>query len=327
MLFLRKAHIQLAVLVAAMAAAGCSYAASEQGSFDRTLTVSGPVRIDLSNGSGAVHIHGGQAGKVHIHAEVRAGNFLFGNARKELADIIANPPIEQSGDAIRIGKDHRRWHNISIEYVIETPEETEVDSTVGSGAQELRDVRGPVNLTTGSGSIHASRIGRHAELSTGSGSIEGSDIGEDARASTGSGSITLSTVKGAVRAHTGSGSISVSGADGPAELSTGSGSITSRGVSKDLSVHTASGHITVEGNPAANGNWELRSASGGVDITVPPSASFRFSAEAVSGNIHTNIPIVLEEQSRHALRARFGSGSARVEIHTVSGNISVHGGA
>ena len=320
-------HSRTAVTIGLAAATlcflGCGVAASDRGTFDRTLTVTGPVRLELSNGSGGVYISGGQSGQVKIHAEVRAGGFLFGNPQHRLADVLSNPPIEQRGDTIRIGKDGSRLRNISITYTIEVPRETEVEASVGSGTEELRDIRGPAKLTTGSGSIHVRHVEREATFGTGSGSIEGEQLGDDVRATTGSGSITLSGVKGDISGNTGSGKIHVSLAGGRVQLSTGSGTITVNGAANDLNVRAASGTITVSGNPAANSSWEMHTASGSVELLVPPSANFLFSANAHSGGIQTDIPIVVEEQSRHELRARLGNGGARVEVHTASGSIRV----
>jgi hypothetical protein len=43
----------------------------------------------------------------------------------------------------------------------------------------------------------------------------------------------------------------------------------------------------------------------------------------VSGDINAGIPIVIEDQDKHSLRARVGNAGGRVEIHTVSGGIRV----
>jgi DUF4097 and DUF4098 domain-containing protein YvlB len=60
-----------------------------------------------------------------------------------------------------------------------------------------------------------------------------------------------------------------------------------------------------------------------VHLGVPTNANFRLSAEAASGQIKTDVPIVIEEQGKHSLRARMGNGGGRVEVHTISGEIRV----
>jgi hypothetical protein len=37
------------------------------------------------------------------------------------------------------------------------------------------------------------------------------------------------------------------------------------------------------------------------------------------------VPVVIEEQGKHNLRARMGNGGGRVEVHTISGEILVRG--
>src|SRR5439155_1566364 len=149
-----------------------------------------------------------------------ASGFGFDNPQKRLDDTVANPPIEQTGDTIRIGKEMSRMRNVSIAYVIQVPRDTEVSATVASGAQTIRGVRGPVKVQAASGSIRVEKIERYTQLATASGSI---------------------------------------------------------------------------------------------------------SAEADSGEIRSDIPIVVEEQGKHSLRAHMGSGGGRVDIHTVSGEIRITG--
>ncbi len=93
----------------------------------------------------------------------------------------------------------------------------------------------------------------------------------------------------------------------------------------DVKAHVISGPINVSGNPSGNRLWELKTVSGSVDIQVPNSASFLLSAEATSGDIRTSIPVIIEEQNKHSLRAHVGDSSGRVEVRTVSGEIKVSG--
>ena len=108
------------------------------------------------------------------------------------------------------------------------------------------------------------------------------------------------------------------------DASSASGAIEVSGAKNDLKVHAISGSVTVSGDPA-NHYWELKSVSGSVDIRVPTNASFLLTAETTSGGIRTNIPVILEEQGKHSLRAHIGSSSGRIEVHTVSGGVDVQG--
>src|SRR5499433_658277 len=109
------------LLAGALVAAGCGTGVAAQGSFDRTYTVSGPIRLDLTNASGSVRITGSTDNKVHVHGEIRARSFLFNDPNKQARELSANPPIEQKPDTIRIGKELSRFKGAAIDYTIEVP--------------------------------------------------------------------------------------------------------------------------------------------------------------------------------------------------------------
>ena len=321
----RRAWIPgLLMLYTALAAAPARTAAADS-TFERTLTVSGPLRLDLSNGSGNVEIRGSADGKVHVWGKVTAGWSVFGGTEKNIQDVVANPPIEQHDNMVRIGKNNSMYKNISIEYKIEVPHDTEVDAGVASGGMTIDNLRGPVKASSASGYLHVYRVEKDTQVSAASGSIEVSNIGGVLRVSSASGDVVLTDVKGDLTVSAASGSIRVSNPGERVEASSASGSVEVKGAKSDLKVHAISGSIHVAGDPSANRLWELKSVSGSVDIRVPPSASFLLTAETTSGDIRTNIPVILEEQGKHSLRAHIGSSSGRIEVHTVSGGVDVQG--
>ena len=316
-------RIWLVLLATFVLFVGCNGGPAVSGSFDRTYNVTGPTRLELANASGEITITGSADGKVHVHADVRASGFGFDNPQKRLDDTVSNPPIEQKGDTLRIGKDASHLRNITIDYTIQAPHDTEVDVSVASGAQTIRGMRGPVKAQAASGSIRVEHIDRDVQLTTASGTVSATDIGSDTRVSSVSGSVRVSNVKGDVRIRALAGAIQVSNPGGRVEADTASGSVEIQGASSDVKAHAASGRVAVQGNPGADCYWELKTVSGGIQLIVPPSANFHLSAEAVSGEIRTDIPIMIEEQGKHSLRARLGNGGARAEVHTVSGEIRV----
>lgn len=306
--------------------AGCAAGPAVTGVFDRDFTVSGPLRLELANASGDVNITGSADGKVHVHGDVRASGFGFDNPRTRLDDTLANPPVELRGDTIRIGKDFSHMRHIAIAYTIQVPHDTEVNTSVASGSQNIRNVRGPVTVKAASGTIHVEKVDRDAQLSTASGSVSASDIGNDVHVSSASGTITVSNVKGDVRVGAVSGVIRVSQPGGRVDADTSSGEVEIQGAANDVKAHAIAGRVYVQGNPGADSFWDLKTVSGTVQFTVPSNANFHLSAEATSGDIRADIPIVIEEEGKHSLRAHMGSGGGRVEVHTTSGDIRVSGG-
>lgn len=305
--------------------ASCHVGPSVNGSFERTLSVSGPVRLELNNASGDVTIRSGPDGTVHVHGDVRVSGNGFENAQQRLNEIVSNPPLEQKGDTVRIGKDLVRMHNLSIAYIIEVPQSTEISTKLASGTQNISGIRGPVQADAASGAIRANNIDRSVHLATASGAVEAENCGDELRVSTASGSVTADNVKGDVLINAMSGSIQVAKPGARVEARSASGSIDVRGANNDVKARAASGRIAVQGNPSGNGYWDLKTASGAVEIAVPSNANFHLSAGARTGGIRTDVPIVIEEQSKRSLRAHMGDGGGRVEIQTASGTIRIRG--
>ena len=321
-----KRHAPLAALAAMIGVlltlCGCTVGPAVTGSFDRSYTVSGPLHLDLTNASGDVRISGSADGKVHVHGDVRLSGG-FGDRHKRLDAFIANPPVEQKEDTIHIGKELLHARNLSINYTIEVPHATQVTTSVASGSQDIRGVVGPVKIQSASGSIHVAQIERDAQLSTASGSVDASDVGDDVRANSASGSVSVSNVRGDVRINAVAGAIHVTKASGRVEAETKAGSVDVQGVANDVKARSASGRLSIQGNPSSSCFWELKTASGPVELQVPASANFELSASAVSGDIRADVPIVIEEQGKHSLRAHIGNGGARVEVRSASGNIRI----
>jgi Putative adhesin len=339
---MRRAHInsmsrlpitsgRLTLLSAAAVLAALSFASSSalaaDNTFDRTFTVTGSsIRIELNNASGNVDIRNGKDGQVHVHAKVTPGGWsVFSNGEKSVQEILANPPLEQRGDTILIGKNSTYLKNASIDYTIETPKDTELDASLASGGITVNQLRGPVKVSSASGYIHVYQVEREVQVSAASGSIDVGNVGGYLRVNSASGSIEIADVKGDIKATAASGSVRIDRPFDRVEASSASGSVDITGANNDVKAHVISGPIRVSGNPSGNRFWELKTVSGSVDIQVPHSASFLLSAEATSGDIRTSIPVIIEEQNKHSLRAHIGDSSGRVEVRTVSGEIKVSG--
>jgi DUF4097 and DUF4098 domain-containing protein YvlB len=316
------------LLTATLSLAPLRAPAAETATFERNFTVSGPVRLELSNGSGNVEIKGSSDGKVHVRGKVTPGGWsIFGGSEKSVQEVASNPPLEQHDNTIRIGKSSSWIKNVSIDYQVEVPHDTEIDSSVASGGITIDNVRGPVKAGSASGYVHVYSVERDTQISAASGSIDVSNIGGVLHVSSASGEIVLTDVKGELKVNAASGSIRISKPGDRVEASSASGSIEINGATNDVKIHAISGSINVSGDPSGHRFWELKTVSGSVELRVPPNASFLLSAEATSGDIRTSLPVVLEEQNKHSLRAHVGDSAGRIEVHTVSGGINVRSGS
>jgi hypothetical protein len=197
--------------------------AAEQ-TFERDLTFSGRADLSVSTGSGTIHLTVGPAGRLHVFGRVKSN---WGGSDDKVREIAAHPPIEQTGNIVRIGAKHENLSNISIDYEIQAPPDAFLNAASGSGGVTDDGVGSNGRLNTGSGSIHATGLQGGFSVETGSGNIYAEQVGAgDARAETGSGSIELKNLNGGLRAQTGSGSVKVAGIPAGAwRIQTGSGSV------------------------------------------------------------------------------------------------------
>ena len=317
------------VLILALAAAVNpipAAASSDDGHFDRTLTVSGPVDLDVQTGSGEIRVRPGDAGKVEIHGKIHASNgWSSGDVESRIHELETNPPIEQSGNTIRIGhmEDHERTRNISISYEVIVPAETKLHSASGSGGQSVEGIRGPVEATSGSGEVRLSKIGGEARAQTGSGDINLNSINGSAHARAGSGTIRAIGIAGGFNASSGSGEITLEQtAAGDVEIDTGSGEVKIKGVKGAVRASSGSGSIHAQGEPT--GEWKLRTGSGDVTAELPQQAAFDLRARTSSGKIESDREIAVQGSiTPRELQGKVHGGGVLVDLSTSSGSIQI----
>ncbi len=259
-------------------------ARATEATFERDLTVNGRVDLSVTTGSGSIHLTVGPVGRVHVFGRVKAG---WGGSDAKVREIAAHPPIEQTGNIVRVGLKHQNLNNISIDYEVQAPPEAFLDAASGSGNVTDDGVGANAKLSTGSGSIHATGLQGGFSLQTGSGNIYAEQAGAgDVKAGTGSGSIELKNLRGGLRAGTGS------------------------------------GNIKVAGTPAAP--WRIQTGSGNVELWTG-NAALTLDAGTGSGNVHCDREIVSQGTvGHHHVKGNIGGGGPVVHVGTGSGNIRIH---
>jgi len=253
-------------------------------SFDRTLSASAAVQLAVSTGSGNIQLTRGSGNQVHIHGHIHVNH--EGNEEKA-REIAANPPIEQSGDVIRVGQhqDRVQWHGISIDYQIEAPAGTLLTANSGSGDIVDEGVGQNAKLQTGSGDIRATGLEGPFKVMTGSGNIVAEQTGQgDVIADTGSGDIELKDIHGGFHGQTGSGDIKATGTPSAAwTLQTGSGTIElwTGNAPATLDASTGSGEVTTEHEMTVQGSFDHHHIRGNLNGGGPT-----IRVQTGSGEIH-----------------------------------------
>jgi DUF4097 and DUF4098 domain-containing protein YvlB len=300
--FSKLSAVALAVLLATTVAA-----ASEQGRFEKNLNVTGAADLQVFTRSGDVTIHSGPAGTVGIIGHIHVGNRWFSDKKADVEDIERNPPIQQSGNNIRI--DYVNHQNISIDYEITAPSDTKVRTKSGSGDQTIEGMHAGVDIETGSGDVRLT------------------DLAGDLRIQTGSGNVQARGAAGPLQARAGSGDITIEErSKGDVRLETGSGNIEARGVDGGLRASTGSGNVRVDGTPA--NSWSVRTGSGDAEVRLPQEAAFDLDISSSSGSVSVNHPVTTTvqgriEESRKSIRGKVRGGGPEISVHTGSGDVRV----
>ncbi len=300
--------------------------AATEGSFHRSLAVTGPVHLEVTTGSGSVEVRTGDSSQVQVTGHIRSREWLVGGGVEEkIRRLETNPPIQQSGNDIRIGHidDPELRRNISISYVVIVPAETDLRVQSGSGDQEVEGIHGPLEVSSGSGGLKISSIGERVHAETGSGDIQIDRVNGNVHAKTGSGSIDATGIAGAFEADTGSGRIKLEQtAPGSVRVGTGSGGMELRGVRGSLEAKAGSGAILADGSPT--GAWTVHTGSGEVQLKLPSNAAFDLDAHTSSGSITVDHPLTVQGSiGRKEVRGRVGGGGVPVEVGTGSGDIQI----
>lgn len=243
-----------------------------RGTFERTLTVNGPVDLSVRTGSGDILIRTGPNDRVQVVGRISASRSW--NSSESPADrvrrIESSPPISQNANVIDIGhtRGDETYNNVSISYELVVPANTQVTSSTGSGDQTIGSIDGGVRARTGSGDIRIERTGGGLQAQTGSGSIRVASVGGEIHAQTGSGDVQVAQiVRADVTVQTGSGDVILrlpSEAAYSLDASTGSGSINTV---QPITIQGRLRRNRVQGTVRGGGNVvKIRTGSGSIDI-------------------------------------------------------------
>jgi hypothetical protein len=298
----------LAIALAVLLASTIAAASTPQGHFEKTLQVSGPVDLEVETRSGDVVVRSGASGSVSIRAEIYVGDhWLFGDRHTDVSDIEQHPPLRQDGNSIHI--DNVSVRDISVNYEITVPVDTNVRSHSGSGNQTIESIHGSVDLQTGSGDIKLSRVTGEIHLQTGSGNVRALDIAGPVRGGAGSGDLEVQEI-----------------ASGDIDLHTGSGNISVRGLQGALRAGAGSGDISAQGTQA--GPWEIRTGSGNVRVRLPANAAFDADLSTSSGKLDVDAPVTMTvegrvEDTRKRIVGKVRGGGPQLILRTGSGDIHI----
>ncbi len=279
----------MSLIAAATLTLGTASAQRVERTFERTLNLAVPVNLDLATDSGGITVTAGPAGSVRIRGILSAQWRLLRSSDVEdrIRQIEAHPPIEQTGDTIRVGhvRDRHLLRDISMRLEIVAPADSQVRARADSGGILVEGIRGPIDCKTDSGGVEARHIASEVRAEADSGGIHFRDI------------------------------------QGPVHARTDSGGIEALEIAGSIDAQTDSGGIRLSQTIAAP--VRARADSGGASVTLASAGGYDLRVRTGSGRLRLPEMTVRGTLSRHSAEGKVRSGGPLVDVQVSSGNVEI----
>jgi len=102
---------------------------------------------------------------VHVHGKVSPGGWsIFGGSGKSVEEVASNPPAGAEREHDSHWEEFVVAEDVTIDYQVEVPHDTEIDAGVASGGITIDHVKGPVKASSASGYVHVYRVERDTQV-------------------------------------------------------------------------------------------------------------------------------------------------------------------
>ena len=297
-------------LAALLLLAGCGDMAGFEGvteEFHNSYNMTQGGHLDLNNRNGSVEITGWDRSSVEVSGTKYAPD------SERLKEIKVD--IRQDGDRleIRTQTPENKWPsgNYGVRYRIHVPRQItldQVETTNGTVTAENLDGGGKIKSTNGK--LIGTRLKGDYHLETTNGSVELDDASGTEHVQTTNGAIRGQLKQGNIDAHTTNGSIDLTlmnpQSEKPVRLDTTNGSI---------KLAMAEFH----GNPV-----HVETTHGSVTLRLPKDVNGNLRAETSLAKVSSDLALTsTDDESKHALRGKLGSGGPAIEANTTTGAIHI----
>jgi hypothetical protein len=259
---------------------------------DQTVPVQKGTRLDISNFAGDVKIVAWDRDAVRVEAE---------HSDRETVEI-------RQGEQRLIIRGRSRTGNVrSLDYSLSVPRwmsititgnYTDVTMEGVGGDVNVETTRGDITVSGGSGFVSLKSVQGSIELRNARGRIDVTNVNDD---------IHLADISGDLKAGTTNGSIAAERID-----------------SSNVDLYTVNDNISYDGPIHDKGVYRLTSHNGAIGLVVPDRTNATVFVRTYNGGFRSTLPVKPDEQSsRRRFSLTLGSGSARVELETFNGSISL----
>ncbi len=277
--------------------AGLAAPAAAQQTIDARRPAAATGRVEIENMTGSIHVVGWSRDEVAVKGTLGRGaeglQLTGGGSRTRIE-------VETSGNP----------HGVRSDLEIHVPAGSRLEIQSFAADITVGDVTGEVRAESVNGSISVSGAPKEVEAQTVAGNVDVTGVSTRVHAESVNGSVTLKGIGGEIEANTVNGRLDITGAS-----------------FERCRLETVSGDMKLDGELRKNGSLEAETVSGGIELRLPASAAADFTVSTFSGDVVNELGPPAKKTSRFtsekAVEFQTGSGGARVEIKTLSGDIAL----
>ncbi len=258
---------------------------------DTTVPVRAGARLEVHNYGGEIAVKTWSRNAVRVVADHSSRDRISVDASEQVVRVKTEPG-RRGPSQIDYAVTVPAWMALNLSGVY-------TDIKVDGAQNEItaETVQGEVTVLGGSGNVSLKSVMGAVTLEKARGRIDLSSVNEEIRATEVSGDITAETVNGGVTL------IQIESANAEA--------------------NTVNGDITYDGTIKDGGRYRFGTHDGDVRVSVPEKANVSVSVSTFNGDFSACFPVQLTGKTKHRFTFTLGSGSARLELESFSGDIKI----
>jgi len=258
---------------------------------DTTFAVQSGARLEIRNTGGDIVVRTWDRDAVRIEAEHSSRTFL---------------EVRNSGSVVRVQARSSLGPANIVDYRITVPASMSLDlsgmhtdvSVDGAQADvSVTTVQGEVSIRGGRGSVFARSVQGGVVVEGAQGQVKASSTSDDVRVMNVSGDVSAETVSGDI--------------------------FLERIRSARVDAGTVSGDVYFDGAIQPRGRYSFVTHSGDVVASVQEGADVTVSVGTLNGDLNASFPLPSRDDRGRRFTFTLGSGSARLELETFSGDVEL----
>jgi hypothetical protein len=300
-----------------------SNASAEDFTFDyqKILTTGQDAALTLTYINGNVNVVQSEDDRLIIDARKRVNATTLDEAQL-VADHI-EIKVSQDHGKVAVSANYLRLKNHSRSFWSKVLG-TGGDDAYGNVDWEIKiPIGGKVTIVNTSGNVRIDHLVGNIEVRSSASEIVLQSIEGSVNVENLSGSLTGELLFGSVDVRQTLGRIDLKFVEGDIRIKSSTAGISIRQDQGALDLTTESGDVDIQTNLTSSQDYFVSTESGHIRLTIPETSSGDLRIESQTGDIKTDMPITIKSMSRKQVEGSFGFGGVKINLTSVSGDVTV----